>query len=812
MNHAHYYLYRCIFLFCFFSVIYSTAIAQDDETIAPSVPELRATRVNGKAPVIDGNLDDEIWKNKTLDIARNFIQREPEDGKPATESTLVAVVYDDHAMYFAFWCYDDDPEQIHRQLVRRDRWGESDVVTVRLDPYHDHQTGYRFDLSAAGVQRDCRLYNDTWTDYSWDGVWMSGVKAQPWGWSAEIMIPFHCLRFAEQDEHTWGMNVTRYISRRNESPWWAHSPSSKQGFVSRFGHLTGLKGIKPSRHLEILPYAVGGIETEKKNEGNPDGRDYMSNTGFDLKYGLSSNLILDAAINPDFGQVELDEPVLNLTAYETYYDEKRPFFLEGANLFDTPFTLFYSRRIGRAPLGDIEDEDDDSYDPNFDYYTNYPNAVTILGAAKITGKLNTGTSIAFLNAMTQEEKAEYTDTSGNELDGIVEPMANCSVLRLQQDIFSNSNIGGMLTLATQDNRHPVTTGGADWRLFTPSGTWSLYGQTIFSSVHGKKEGFGMVTDLEKTAGDHFRGSIGFSVKDPNLEINRLGYTSRNDRRGGVLWLQYRTTDDWWIVRNSWNNINLYGYWNYAGYNISKCGNFNFTWDLQNNWTFSGGAELELAEYDDKETRGNGPWKRTDSWSWWSSLSTDPRKTWSFNINPGSGEARYGHWWANWTGVTYRPAGNITFDAGTNYIRSFHQIMWVANEADTSIFADMYQDEVVLRLTASVVLTRDLSMQLSGQGYISGIDYRDYRRYLGSENYASYPLEDEEDFNYSALNSTFILRWEYRPGSTLYLVWTRAMSESNSALNNLEFSRDLENLFSGDAENVFLIKASYWWNM
>ena len=177
------------------------------------------------------------------------------------------------------------------------------MVSVRLDPYHDHQTGYRFELSASGVQRDSRLYNDDWSDYSWDAVWESGVKLQPWGWSAEIKIPYHCLRFPEKEEHTWGMNVTRYINRRNESPWWAFSPSSEGGFVSKFGHLTGLKGIKPTRHLEILPYAVSGLETEPKDQGNPDGRDYMKNIGFDLKYGLSSNLILDAAINPDFGQV-----------------------------------------------------------------------------------------------------------------------------------------------------------------------------------------------------------------------------------------------------------------------------------------------------------------------------------------------------------------------------------------------------------------------------------------------------------------------------------------------------------------------------
>jgi hypothetical protein len=785
--------------------------AQETSSAEENVPELKAYRVNPAAPVIDGYLDDATWKRDELDFARDFIQREPDEGKAATESTLVAVAYDEFALYFAFWCFESEPDKIARQLVRRDRWGESDVVTVRLDPYHDHQTGYKFDVSAAGVQRDCRLYNDEWSDYSWDGVWESAVKMHPWGWTAEIRIPYHCLRFTEKEEHTWGMNVTRYINRRGESPWWAFSPSSQGGFVSRFGHLIGLKGIEPTRHLEVLPYAVSGLETEPKDLGNPDGRDYMKNTGFDLKYGLSSNLILDAAINPDFGQVELDRPVLNLSTYETYYQEKRPFFVEGANLFDTWFSLFYSRRIGRPPRGAIDDEGNVDYDPDFDYYSHYPKSTTILGAAKLTGKLESGTSIAVLNAVTQEENANYVTVNGENRDGVVEPSANYSVFRVQQDLFKNSNVGGMVTSALQDKRIPVTTGGVDWRLLTNSGKWGFTGQSVFSRVDKDNTGLGVNCNIGKMAGDHFRGEIGMRYSNTHLDLNRLGYLNRNDFKGGWVWGQYRTNDDWWIFRNSWNNINMYAGWNDAGYNIDKGWNFNTYIDFINYWSLGGGFSMQLAEYEDRETRGNGIWDRPDSWNWWASLNTDMRKKFSLNLNPGSGKARYGSWWAHWTGVTYRPASNMEFTVGTNIIRSNHQIMWVENVEDTTVFADMDQDEMVLQLIASVTLTRDLSVQLSGQGYISGIDYSNYRRYLGGENYEPYPLE-EKDFNYAALNSTFIVRWEYIPGSTLYAVWTRAMSESDDNINNLDVQRDLDRLFSGVSENVFLVKVSYWWNI
>ena len=794
-----------LFILCSMSLAGNVA-APDD-----SVPEIRATRVNSKAPVIDGNLDDEMWHSDKLQLARNFIQREPDEGKSATESTTVAIVYDDDALYLAYWCYDREPEKIERKLVRRDRWAESDVISVRLDPYHDHQTGYRFELSAAGVQRDCRLYNDIEEDYTWDGVWESAVKAQPWGWSAEIRIPFKCLRFADKEDQTWGLNVTRYICRRNESPWWAYSPSAKGGYVSKFGHLTGLTGISPSRHIEVLPYTVSGLKTQPESPGNPDGRDYKKNIGFDLKYGLASNLILDATINPDFGQVELDKPVLNLSTYETYYEEKRPFFIEGANLFDTEFDLFYSRRIGRQPGGDIESSEDDSYDPDFDYYSNYPDAVTILGAAKVTGKLKSGTSIAVLNALTQEEKANYFNTIGVKKAGVVEPMANYSVVRLQQDVLNNSNVGGTFTLAAQDSRYPANTGGIDWRLLTNSGKWGFDGQAVYSHTDNNTTGSGFEGSFEKVAGNHIRGNIGFHYMDTKLDLNRLGYLDRNDKQGGWAWLQYKTNTDWWIVRNSWNNLNFWVDWNHNRYNIGKGWNFNTTIDFTNNWELDGGYNEEYAEYNDLETRGNGIWKRPASRNWWASFYTDPRKTVSININPGSGVARYGWWWANWIGVTYHPATNMELELGTNYARSFHQIIWVANEDDNSIFADLNQDELVLQLAASWVFTRDLSCQLSGQGYISGIDYRNYRRYLGGENYEPYAL-DNKDFNYSALNSTFILRWEYHPGSTLYLVWTRAMEDNNPAINNLEFSRDIKNLFSGNAENVFLVKVSYWWNL
>ena len=537
----------------------------------------------------------------------------------------------------------------------------------------------------------------------------------------------------------------------------------------------------------------------------------MGNIGLDVKYSLTTNLTLDATINPDFGQVELDRPVLNLSSFETYYSEKRPFFLEGADLFNTDFNLFYSRRIGRDP-GWIDDDECDEY-------SDRPKATTILGAAKISGKLSGGTSIAFLNAVTDEEKAKYITTSKEEREGVIEPKANYSVLRVKQDIFGNSNIGTIITLASQDTYHPAVTGGVDWRLFTNNAKWLFSGQSVFSRVDNENIGYGYEMMFSKESGKHVRGAFGYRVENPELSINRLGFLSSNNEKNPWLWMQYRTDKDWWIVRNSWHNINFYGSWTFENVNVDKGWNYNFYMEFTNNWSLGGGYNENYAEYDIWETRDNGLWERPISRSWWASMNTDQRKKISFNLNPGSGSSRYGTWWAHYTGIQYRPTDNMEFSGGINYNRSFGQTRWVENAANgRSIFADLDSDEISLNLTVSVMLTPALSWQISGQGIIAALDYNNYREYWGGEQYSdestvfAYNPDINHDYNYTVLNSTMVLRWEYMPGSTLYLVWTRSRSEADGRVNNLEFSRDFDRFFSYGSENAFLIKASYWMNM
>lgn len=803
-------------LIAFLSLIVSTtAFAEDSTTVAHPTPSITATRINPHPPVIDGSLNDEVWTSHSFEYARDFIQRDPDEGQAATESTLVAVAYDDEALYIAFWCFDREPDKIQHQLVRRDRDSESDLVVVRLDPFHDRQTGNQFYVSAAGVLMDGRIYNDDWTDDSWDAVWEGAAKIHSWGWAAEYKIPYCCLRFAPGEDQVWGIDFARLINRRSENSRWAFCPKRESGLASKFGDLTGLHGIKPARHLEVLPYTVSKTELSDKTKGNPDGREFNSNVGLDLKYGLSTNLTLDATINPDFGQVELDAPVLNLSAFETYFNEKRPFFIEGSDLFSTNYQLFYSRRIGRPPRGDIDDS-------TYDYTIDRPVATSILGAAKLTGKLGSGTSIAALSAVTQEEHETYRTTDGAKRSGVVEPTANYTVMRVKQDILGNSSVGGMLTLASQDTYHPAMTGGVDWRLKTRNNSWDFNGQSVFSRVDDENVGFGFAGNVEKRGGEHWRGQISFNNKDPNLQINRLGFTSRNNYREISTWIQYRTQNDWWIIRNTWNNFNYWKAWNYGGYDISNGGNFNFSIEFKNKWWFSGGGTIQAEKYDDFETRGNGIWEWPvhPTFSWWADLTTNQQKMLWFDLNPGSGGDRGGNWWANYVGVHFRPKSNIELSSGVNYHRTFNATRWVDNvdtdeNPDTpndAIFADLDKDQVSLNLSASIMITRNLSWQLSGQGLISTLRYRDYKRYLGGNNYARDVDPLDENGTFSSLNSMMLVRWEYLPGSTVYFVWTRDRSEFDDSISQLHLNDEFDRFFSRGADNVWLLKVAYWWNI
>jgi len=402
----------------------------------PGQKVVRAVRVE-EPMAVDARLEESVWKTPA---SNGFTQSDPADGAPSSETTDVWVAYDDKALYVAAFCHDSDPKGIISRLGRRDAEVDSDWFIFAVDPYYDRRTGFLFGVNPAGSIRDETLFNDVDDDESWDGVWEGKAHINRQGWTVEMKIPFNQIRFPKKDEYVWGVNFTRIIKRKNERAAFSWVPKNEQGYVSRFARLEGISAIRPGTHFEILPYAAGQAQLRPSEPGNPfeTGRKALGNLGFDLKYGLQSNLTLDASVNPDFGQVEVDPAVVNLSAYETYYEEKRPFFIEGASIFNgfgrggvymnaninwPQPTFFYSRRIGRSPQGNITQPGD---------YFSVPDRTTILGAAKVTGK-TAGWNMGFVNAITSREFAQI-DASGLRLREELEPFTYYGVLRAQKDI------------------------------------------------------------------------------------------------------------------------------------------------------------------------------------------------------------------------------------------------------------------------------------------------------------------------------------------------------------------------------------------
>jgi hypothetical protein len=777
---------------------------QPDESLVKGITAVRTDN----HPKIDGLLNDAAWQRAPT--VGGFIVHEPEDGKTPSESTTVQVAYDDQALYVAMQMHDSQPEKIVSRLTRRDRDQQADAAFVAIDSYHDHQTAYMFLVYASGTQQDIHYFNEIWTDVSWDAVWESATKTNEDGWTAEFKIPFDCLRFASQEKPVWGILAGRFVARNQQDSRWPYVPLSSSGFVSGFAHLGGLENLRPPNELEVLPYAVSYQETEARHPGNPDGRDLYGNAGLDLKYGITPNITLNGTFNPDFGQVEADETVLNLSAFETFYPEKRPFFLEGSDIFATWFQLFYSRRIGKAPSGRI---------PDAAYFTDRPAATNILGATKVTGKTKRGTAIGILEAVTQREQAKYVDREGARHEAVVEPGANYFVGRLKQDVLRNSCVGIMATAANQEKLDPAYTGGVDWILRFHGGDYATNGQVIGSSTGPGTHGWGGYAQLAKEGGKNFRARVDLQYTDRKLDLNRIGFLTRNSLKEISSWCQYRTNTRWWIVQRSWNEIYADLTENLDGLRQNYGCNLDTNIQLTNFWSLYAGGWVDFGTTDfDWETRGGPSVPIPLGQSWHFGFSTDGRKSWQLSPFAGGGDTWDGQFNNYGVSVSLKPRSNVELSLEPNFRTERHISRWLKAIEDhegnrQDIFGEQYNRRFDMTARGTLTFTKDLSLQVYAQPFIAAVDYRNFKRLVPPDayEYVDASVYDEAverpDFNWKSFNSNVVLRWEYRPGSTLYLVWTQAR-EAYDNVGTFKFDHDMNGLFDTVAGNTFLVKANY----
>ncbi|HET7275361.1 MAG TPA: DUF5916 domain-containing protein [Longimicrobiaceae bacterium] len=869
---------------------------------------LIATPVFGQSPVkiataervqsaihIDGILDEAAWSN--VEPATDFTESYPDPGAPASQRTEARILYDDAALYVGIRMYDPHPDSIAAQLARRDASGiYSDWVHLIIDSYHDHRTAFRFSVNPLNVKKDVYTFDDGNEDASWDAIWEVDTRIDSLGWTAEYRIPLSQIRFSGDEPEggrVWGLQIMRDIARRDERVAWSPWTPQDPGFVSRFGDLVGLTGITPPTRLEITPYISAQVDRSPVNASNPfhEATDATGSIGVDLQYGLPAGLTLTATVNPDFGQVEVDPSVVNLSAFETFFPEKRPFFVEGSDVFRFGQTrsfnnyafeeYFYSRRIGRTPqrrLGGSEI-----------LYTDAPDHTTILGAAKVSGKTG-GWTIGLMDAVTAEEQAEYIVASGDELAAPVEPLTNYFVGRVRRDFRGgNTVLGGMVTATNRKMggsafdgllRSQAYLGGVDFEHSWADRAWTLSGYAAGSLVEGDADVIaatqlssaryyqrpdadyldfdpsrtsltGHMAELAIQHAGAWDGSLAYKEVSPGFEINDLGFQSRTDYRAVTTFLGRRISEPGELFRSYSYSAYSYHVWNRGGDRIldGYAGGINGT--LNNLWY--GGINLTYRPeyYSDRFTRG-GPLAGVPS-EWQANLhgGTDSRKAVAGGGDLSIARNDAGAF-SRSLGVflDLRPSSSVRISLSPNlsldeskgqYVRAVTDPLADATFGTRYVFADLQQTTLALDTRLDWTFTPTLSLQLYAQPFIAAGDYSAFKEFRqpgeflfdvygddrgtvvrdeGENGSGSYTVDPDAggpapqfsfgdpDFNIRSLRGNAVLRWEYRPGSTIFLVWQQQRS-GFEPLGEFDFGRDARAIFRQPAQNIFLIKATYW---
>jgi hypothetical protein len=817
--------------------------------------------VASESMVIDGQLDERTWE--LAPKITEFIQREPAEGLPPSHRTDARVAYDGSAIYVAIRAFDAEPERIVGILTRRDQQSPSDWVKVVVDSYYDRRSAYEFAVNPVGVKRDRYYFNDGPSDDSWDAVWDVQVSRDAEGWSAEFRIPFSQLRFNGTEGGPVGFALIREIARLNEISTWPLLSRNANGFVSQFAEMGGIRlGGAPQR-LELMPYTLGSVETHDVEDGNTlaHSPDPGATVGLDLKYAVTPGLTLTATANPDFGQVEADPAVVNLDAFEAFFPERRPFFVEGSGTFrfnmdcnDGNCTgLFYSRRIGRAPQGSPDTEDDE--------FSTMPPTATILGAAKLAGRMGSF-SVGGLTAVTAQEEALIAGAEGIEQRSqVVEPLTTYSVARARREYANQSALGFMLTSTNRAITDDVSfladnafTAGVDydWRL---SRMYGFNGYWAASHLRGSEEAITRLqkntvhafqrpdsdyTELDEAAttlnghagsvsfgkisGERTRFNSYYGYKSPGFDSNDLGFQRRADEQTMNNWFQVRDFVPGRFVR-TWNiNFNQWAGWNFGGDRLFSGGNVNTHWTFINNYSVGVGTNLNAAPFRDRVTRGGPGVLGNPSRSIWFYANTDNRRALSFSYN--------GYYEADGQGtyrrninpmLNLRPSSAIMLSAGLRFDTNQDDAQWVTNEEDDSgathyVFGRIDQTTVAMTLRFNYTMTPNLSLQTYAEPFVSAGDYTKFRELADGraaeyvDRYRPYDYTGDASFNIRSFRTTNVLRWEYKPGSQLFIVWQQGRQEQINEYGNFNLTRDFDGLFSTPSRNTFLVKFTYWVNM
>jgi len=833
-----------------------------------------ATRLASPPPQIDGRLDDPCWSQG--EWTGDFTQREPHEGKPGSQPTQLKILYDDKYLYVAMRAYDSELATQPRLRGQRDEF-TGDIVGVNFDSYFDKRTGFEFDLTSGGSKIDLVLKNDGW-DTSWNAVWDGKTGTEKDAWVAEFRIPFSQLRYSNNPEQIWGLHSWRWINRLQEESDWQLLPMDSPGLVYSFGELHGIHDLPPARRIELLPYVRTKYATTARETGNPYRQGSESNTeaGLDAKIGLTSNFTVDLTVNPDFGQVEADPSEINLTTYETFFAEKRPFFLEGKNIFESSLNddlLFYSRRIGHVP----------AIDPPTTGFKTVPTATRILGAVKLTGKTPDGLSVGVLSSVTDREVARLTE-NGVERQPTVEPLTNYTVARIQQDIDKgNTVVGGLVTATTRhladDTRDSLSraayTGGLDVLHYWSDRTYFLDLRAVGSRVEGSPaamqalmenavhnyqrpdatylgvdagarqlEGTGGLLKIGKSNNGIWRFYGAVDWRSPGLELNDLGYLMTADIIRHSAQLEYFDSKPGRILRRRDLRLEEAGQYDFNGEKLQQVIDFRSEIAGNGNWLFSSLLEWKSDLLDTRVLRGGPALLTPGHTALWVVAQTDSSKTHQFSLELGRGASPDGH--SGYLEIDPRFSARlnniVNLDLRFSYIRDVEDFQYAGTAAVAGspryVMGRMSQQTLSTTIRVDLNLTPQLSLSYYGSPFAStgrfdqfklvtnprAARYQDrFRRLDGIAAYQAagnaYQVNDaagtftfaNPDFSWRELKSNLVLRWEYRAGSTAYLVWTQNRTNADF-FGDFSAPTEYRRLFGAHPDNTILLKLSYWFSL
>ncbi|MBT8262155.1 MAG: carbohydrate binding family 9 domain-containing protein [Bacteroidia bacterium] len=878
--------------------MYFQSSFSQDEVTSDSIPlsyEMRVyttTSVAGMEEInIDGMLDDAAWE--AVEWTSDYVEFEPDNASDPTEQTKMKIVYDDKNLYVAFKCYQKDPATIERRMGRRDDF-PGDWVEINIDSYGDDRTGFSFTASVSGVKGDEFISNNGNFDSSWNPIWYLDTNIDEEGWTAEMRIPLSQLRFGNDDEQVWGIQSTRRYFRNEERSLWQPLPPNPPGWVSEFGELRGIKGIKPQKQLEIQPYTVAQLDTYEQEPGNPfrDGSDTKLTGGLDAKIGITNDLTVDLTINPDFGQVDADPGAIALDGFEIFFQERRPFFVENKNVFDFRVgggadNIFFSRRIGRTPQGST------TADSNLGEFDDIPVNTTILGAAKFSGKTKNGWAIGLLESVTDREYAEIKlnddptvlnslEEIGEPREELVEPLTNYLVARAQKDFNdNNSYVGGIITATNrklEENmdflRESAYTGGLDARHNWKDRKYYVTGKFTFSTVNGSPEVIESTqtslthlfqrvdashvnvdptkTSLSGTGGSFeiggrsdngkWRYNTGGNFRSPELELNDIGFLRQADQIS-----QYANVRRLWNNPSTWFRRANIGFNQFSQYDFE--GNYNriqyeinsyVNW--KNNWWTEFGAAHKPRIYTNTILRGGPRWRWNQENFFFLFSGTDGRKKFSMHAGYVHSDAKQDNFSFRRYVLRffYQPINSLNLRLVTEFERNPNKTQYVTESAFNGtpryILGEIDNESLSTTLRVNYNINPNLTIQYYGQPFI-------FKAKFSNFNYVNDPVAkdlsdrvtwynndqisfsndvysvDEDgdaevdyefgnpDFAFVQFRSNLVLRWEYIPGSEIFLVWSQGITGLGDVNN--DFGKIIDNqLLSERPQNTFLIKATY----